>query len=173
MTTVSHSGIDIFLHPGEWYFGDRHTRIQTTLGSCVAVTLWHSKLKLGGMCHYMLPGKEQPGATLNARYGHDALQLLMAEIGRQGTHPSNYEAKLFGGASMFETGPGGSSVARRNIMAAEELVQHHGLSVLARSLGGSGYRQLVFDIATGDVWLRQGEGRTEEVQAGSVSGDVA
>lgn len=158
MTTALASGIDIFLHPGEWYFGDRDTRILTTLGSCVAVTLWHPRLKVGGMCHYMLPGAGPP-ETLNARYGEDALRLLSGEVRRLNTLPQDYEAKLFGGASMFDVGPGGSSVARQNIKAAEELAKQYDLNVIARSLGGSGYRQLVFNISNGDVWMRQGESR--------------
>lgn len=159
MTTALGSGIDIFLHPGEWYFGNQHTRIHTTLGSCIAVTLWHPQLKVGGMCHYMLPANEHPEATLNARYGSDALKLLMAEVLRLGSRPECYEAKLFGGASMFDVGPGGSSVAQRNIAAAEALMQRYSFDVVARSLGGTGYRQLVFYIDSGDVWVRQGDGR--------------
>lgn len=171
MTTALGSGIDIFLQPGEWYFGDRDTRIRTTLGSCVAVTLWQPELKLGGMCHYMLPGMAQPEGELNARYGNDALQLMVAEIGRLRGQPGDYEAKLFGGASMFDVGPGGSSVSRQNVSAAEQLMQRYKFNVVARSLGGSGYRQLVFDIATGDVWMRQGESRS--VQPGQASGGAA
>lgn len=172
MTTALGSGIDIFLHPGEWYFGDRDTRIHTTLGSCIAVTLWHPDLKQGGMCHYMLPGSDQPGEALNARYGNDALELMMKEVRRLRRCAGGYEAKLFGGASMFDVGPGGSSVAQRNIRAAERLMQHHNLTVVARSLGGTGYRQLVFDIASGDVWVRQGESRDAAMSV-SESGSVA
>lgn len=157
MTTALASGIEIFLHPGEWYFGDRDTHIRTTLGSCVAVTLWHPQLRVGGMCHYMLPGASQPGEALNARYGEDALQLMIAEVRRLHSAPGAYEAKLFGGAGMFDLGPGGSSVARRNIRAAETLAARHGLNVVARSLGGCVYRQLVFSIGNGDVWVRQGD----------------
>ncbi|MBL3558919.1 MULTISPECIES: chemotaxis protein CheD [Marinobacter] len=172
MTTALGSGIDIFLHPGEWYFGDWDTRIHTTLGSCIAVTLWHPELRRGGMCHYMLPGTDHPGDTLNARYGNDALELLMIEVRRLRRCPESFEAKLFGGASMFDVGPGGSSVARRNIREAEKLMQQHNLTVVARSMGGTGYRQLVFDIANGDVWLRQGEGR-EGVARSPESGGAA
>ncbi|MBL4609123.1 chemotaxis protein CheD [Halopseudomonas sp.] len=157
MMTALGSGIDIFLHPGEWYFGDEHTRIRTLLGSCVAVTLWHPGYKVGGMCHFMLPGKHHPRTELNARYGTDALALLVREMHRHGGRPGDYEAKLFGGSSMFGLGPAANSVADRNICMAEDLVRIHGLKVVARSLGGSVYRQLVFDLGQGDVWMRLGE----------------
>lgn len=169
MTAHLGSGIDIFLHPGDWYFGDRDTRIHTTLGSCIAVTLWHRELKLGGMCHYMLPGRSLEG-TLNARYGQDALELLVTEVRHQGTELTDYEVKLFGGASMFDVGPQGSSVATRNVEAAEALMLQYGLSVTSRSLGGTGYRRLFFNIADGDVWVRRGESRAEPACPASSGG---
>ena len=46
--------IEVFLQPGELYFGDRYTRLRTLLGSCVSIVLWHREALLGGMCHYML-----------------------------------------------------------------------------------------------------------------------
>jgi len=156
MTTALGSGIEIFLHPGEWYFGDQDTRIRTTLGSCVAVTLWHPRQKIGGMCHYMLPGCDTPGAALNARYGNDALQLLMSEVHRHGGNASDYEVKLFGGASMFGLSPGEQGVSNRNIIAAQALMRRYGLRVAAQCLGGNSYRQLIFNLADGDVWVRKG-----------------
>lgn len=53
-------GLDIFLQPGEWYFGEGNTRVRTTLGSCVAIVLWHPVRRIGGMCHYMLPSRGRP-----------------------------------------------------------------------------------------------------------------
>ena len=47
--------IEIFLQPGDFYFGDKDTRIRTILGSCVSITLWHPTRLIGGMCHFLLP----------------------------------------------------------------------------------------------------------------------
>jgi len=169
MTAALTSGIDIFLHPGEWYFGDCDTRIHTTLGSCIAVSLWHPKRKIGGMCHYMLPRTRNTREALNGRYAEDVMQLMMGEVRRLRSNPGEYETKLFGGASMFDSGPGGSSVAQRNICAAESLAIRYGLNIVARNLGGCSYRQLVFNIANGDVWMRQGESRAAGTSAGNIA----
>ena len=48
---------EIFLNPGEYAFGTELDRIRTILGSCVAVTFWHPGLRLGAMCHYLLPAR--------------------------------------------------------------------------------------------------------------------
>jgi len=53
--------LEIFLGPGDLFFGDRDTRIRTLLGSCVAVTLWHPRAKLGGMCHFVVPTRPASG----------------------------------------------------------------------------------------------------------------
>jgi len=46
-------------------------------------------------------------------------------------------------------------VGRRNGDAARELLLAHGIELVSESLFGDGHRQIVFDVATGDVWARQ------------------
>jgi len=150
------SGIEIFLQPGEWYFGDAGTRIRTTLGSCVAFTIWHPTKRLGGMCHYMLPARGRAASELDGRYADEALRLLQREARRAGTRLKDYEVKLFGGANMLALKTAAGSVPVRNVATGRALVEQYGLKVKAECLGGEGYRQLIFDIATGDVWVRRG-----------------
>ncbi|MDB6063693.1 MAG: chemotaxis protein CheD [Verrucomicrobiaceae bacterium] len=152
--------IDIFLQPGEIYFGDEQTRIRTVLGSCVAITLWHPQQKIGGMCHYML-AKRRSAQTeeLDGKYADEALQLLLREIAVAGGNAREYEVKLFGGGNMFMHVPlpakRGINVADDNVIAGRELLNRHGFAVTAEHLGGHGHRQIVFEIHTGDVWLRK------------------
>ena len=47
--------VEIFLQPGEWYFGDRHTRIRTVLGSCVSAVFWHPDRLDPAHRHHCLP----------------------------------------------------------------------------------------------------------------------
>ncbi|MCK6396767.1 MAG: chemotaxis protein CheD, partial [Zoogloea sp.] len=95
---INPAAIDIFLQPGEVYFGDRGTRIRTVLGSCVSITFWHPRLLLGGMCHIMLPGRigKAPDEP-DGRYADEAVSLLVDEMRAAGTQPRDYQAKLFGG----------------------------------------------------------------------------
>ncbi len=150
--------IDIFLKPGECYFGDRDTRIRTLLGSCVAITLWHPRLLIGGMCHYMLPGRRRSGnEPFDARYADEALQLLLREIARSGTRVREYEVKMFGGGNMF---PGADScrkdhVGRKNVEAGRGLVRGHGMRHVGEDLDGTGYRNVMFDIWSGHVWVKR------------------
>lgn len=151
--------IDIFLQPGEIFFGDRDTRIRTILGSCVAITLWHPQLRIGGMCHFMLPARRpgKPAEGLDGRYADEAILLLLKEVTSARTSPYDYEVKLFGGGNMFAPRDQKKhlSVADRNIEAGRALVKQHGFTSLAEHLGGRGHRQIIFEVGSGDVWVRQ------------------
>lgn len=147
---------EVYLHPGEWYFGDENTRIKTLLGSCVSFTLWHPERKVGGMCHYMLPsrGGKPANGELDGKYGDEALQLLEREIEKDGARPREYIARVFGGGSMLDMS--GINVSERNVDIARHLIKHHGFRVEGECLGGVGHRNVVFDIWSGEVWLKKG-----------------
>ncbi len=158
------SGYDVFLGPGEWYFGEAGCRVRTTLGSCVAFTLWHPKRRIGGMCHYMLPRRLEGSKGLATRFAAEALEALLENARSYRTPIEEYEVKLFGGAEMFAVSRP-DSVAAQNIAMARDLVRRYGLRVKAHSLGGTRYRQIVFDIASGNVWLKHGPGPSSRTLA--------
>lgn len=149
-------GIDIFLQPGDYWFGGADTRIRTLLGSCVAITLWNAKKKLGAMCHIMLPHRGAPNdqGVLDGRYADEAVALMLKDIKRAGCSPADFEAKLFGGGSMISSPPIGMMLPERNVQAAKRLIQQTGWSLQAEHTGGRGSRQVRFNIATGEVWMR-------------------
>lgn len=157
--------LDIFLQPGEIFFGDADTRIRTILGSCVAITLWHPRRRIGGMCHFMLPERRRgERSELDGRYADEAMLLLIEEITRASTRAHEYEAKLFGGGNMFAPREQKQiTVAERNIDAGRELLRRHGFNVLVEHLGGRGHRQIIFEVGSGDVWVRQHAPVTMEV----------
>jgi len=95
-------------------------------------------------------------ATLDGRYGDEAIFLMFKELVRHGVAPAECEAKIFGGASML---PGGMNdtlhVGRKNGNAAQRLLRELHIPVVSESLYGQGHRNIIFDIASGDVWARQ------------------
>lgn len=178
MMKIRAHGIDIFLPPGRVYFGDQDTHIRTVLGSCVAITMWHPDLLIGGMCHCMLPNQHPHGqkfysrirnspigfpsrraidkTALDGKYADEAMELMFTEIQRSGTRASEYQIKLFGGGNMFSatTKPRAQLVGLKNVVIVRQVLAHHGLKVSAEHMGGVGHRNLVFDIGSGDVWMK-------------------
>jgi len=157
--------IDLFLQPGDHYFGDSDTRIRTLLGSCVSITMWHPKLLVGGMCHYMLPKRTQCGATLNGKYADEALQLMINEAKLIGTVPSEYQIKLFGGGNMFPHAKKQllTHVGLKNAEAGRALLKQHNLAINAEHLGGEGHRNLFFELWSGDVWMQHNAPASQSV----------
>ena len=150
--------LEIFLQPGELFFGEGATRIRTLLGSCVAITLWHPRRKFGGMCHFLLPSRPggPKGGKPDARYADEAMTLFLAEIARTGTRCAGYEAMLVGGGDQYpgvRTHPS-RSVSQRNLEAARELTRRHGIRVKAENMGGVGARNVIFDLRDGSVWVK-------------------
>lgn len=152
--------LEIFLQPGEFYFGGRDVRIRTLLGSCVAITMWHPGRLLGGMCHFMLPERHRPqSGALDGRYADDALQMFLRDIRAAGTTLPEYQVKLFGGGNMFEqhhcaNAGKCNNVACRNVAAARHLLHQLKCNVVAEHAGMLGHRNVIFDIWSGDVWVR-------------------
>jgi chemotaxis protein CheD len=156
---------EVFLNPGGFHFGVRNTRIVTLLGSCVSITLWHPRLHVGGMCHFMLPsrGVIPEGASYDGRYGDEAMKLFISNIMRVGAEPEEFHAKLFGGANMFAdiAQRREANVGERNIEMGLTQLERYGIPLMARHLGGESHRKLMFDVWSGDVWLKADHKRRE------------
>jgi len=151
--------VEIVLNPGDFYFGGANTRIRTLLGSCVSITMWHPLRLIGGMCHYMLPSRNvKRFGKLDGRYADEAMLMFFQAAVRFDTDPGDYIVKLFGGGNMFPhriKKRGCADIAHKNAEAALVLTERYGFKIAAQNMGGSGHRQVVFDIWSGDVWVRQ------------------
>lgn len=118
------------------------------------------------MCHYLLPARHE-GKTqaLDGRYGEEAMVLLERAMRTAGTPPREYQAKIFGGGRMFSGRQGNKNVldiGTRNVEAARRLLHQHGLTAVGEHLAGIGHRSIVFDIASGDVWVRHMSGQVQQ-----------
>ena len=151
-----------FLNPSEFYFGGGNYQIHTLLGSCVAITLWHPVRYIGGMCHYLLPELREQNQVISlpsissGRYANVAMNLFENEISKYGTNISEYQAKIFGGSNMIMKSDqvAGDSVGDQNIQAALDHLEERGVPVLVSHVGQTGHRRIIFDLQTGDVWVK-------------------
>ncbi|MBI39921.1 MAG: chemotaxis protein CheD [Leptospiraceae bacterium] len=150
--------LDIFLQPGEFFWGDATTRIRTILGSCVAICIWHPELCVGGMSHSILPRRknhENAGTGQEARYVDESVELFLKNIKKSGTRPADYHVKLFGGGSFFGDGESDRSVGSMNVATARELLEKHGFRIHKEHLGGMEGRNVLFHLWNGEVWMRR------------------
>jgi chemotaxis protein CheD len=153
-----HSGEKVFLLPGQWYFGATGASVKTLLGSCIAITLWHPRRHYGGMCHFLLPSRpRQADGTLDGRFGDEALELMAREIKKTGTRTNEYEVHLYGGAdTMPDDARVKFNIGERNVEKAWELIDRFGFQLQCVDVGGSEPRNVVIDLANGQVVLKRG-----------------
>lgn len=159
---IEYTKIRRFLNPSEFYFGGGNCQIHTLLGSCVAITLWHPIRHIGGMCHYLLPELHAKHpvvslpSALNGRYANVAISLFETAIRKYGTNMCEYQAKIFGGSNMIVKSEQlvGDSIGAQNIQAAVRHLDDRGVPILVSHVGQTGHRRIVFDLQTGDVWVK-------------------
>lgn len=158
---VAAPGQNLFLMPGQWYFGGRAAQLRTLLGSCVAVTLWHPQKRWGGMCHYLLPDRRAPfDGTLDGRYGAEAIELLVQRLKELKTRPQDYVAHLYGGADTMPDQAGVKlNVGERNIEQGWRLIDMHEFQLDGVDVGDHVPRTVTLTMATGQVDVRRGGSR--------------
>lgn len=152
-------GQTLNLLAGQLWFGHEAAVVKTLLGSCVAVTLWHPGRRIGGMCHYLLPSRVRAmGQPLDARFGDEALEMMLAALHRCGARPQEFEAHLYGGADTMPDRVGVKlNIGERNIEQGWSLIEQHGFSLVGVDVGDQVPRHVQLTLASGEVLMRRGE----------------
>jgi len=152
----------LFLKPGEIHFADEPLVVSTLLGSCVAVTMFSPRHRVGAICHALLPScrKGEPcravQATEGGKYVECSIWLMLKEFQARGIHNSEIEAKLFGGSDMFDAHEGGvGSVGSQNSAKACQMLEHESIRIVSSDVGGPRGRKIFFYTHTGEVLLKR------------------
>ena|SRR6266700_1427655 len=145
---------EIYLHPGQTYISAEPVQISMILGSCAGVCLYDRRQAIGGATHYMLPQWDGPGVP-STRYGDVALDVLLKQFQDHGSAPHDLEAKVFGGACMFQAfraeNGGEDHIGLRNIHIALETFSRLGIVIVARDTGGENGRKISMQSDNGSV----------------------
>lgn len=126
------------------------------LGSCVAVCLYDSKLKIAGMAHIMLPQDNGRGDSASARFADTGIPRLLEAMTKEGASPENIVAKIVGGARMFQM-PGGNSlleIGERNVTAVKDVLESLKLKLVAADTGKDYGRTAELSVATGELLVK-------------------
>jgi chemotaxis protein CheD len=145
----------ILIGVGELATG-QHPQVLVTqaLGSCVGVTLWDPRTRVGGMAHVMLPASGHSTAPGRAtRFADLAVPALVDLLTDLGSPKRRLIAKIAGGSAMF-TGDSMGSIGARNAAAVVDHLEQLGLLVQASDCGGSHARTIELHLETGVLVVR-------------------
>jgi chemotaxis protein CheD len=153
----------IYLKSGELHFSDKLSSVMTVLGSCLSVTMFHRKARVGAICHGLLPKCRERAVCSRscaerAKYVECAIEMMVRLFDENRLKRSEIEVKVFGGADMFSMRLGGRnniSVGRQNVEIAQQTLEKAGMRVIAMDVGGATGRKLFFNTATGDVLMKR------------------
>ena len=149
----------IFLKPGEIYIAEKPAEVSTILGSCISVTMFSRRAKVGAICHALLPSGHPSAAPEGFRYVDTSILYMLGMLEKRGIRGSELEISLLGGSDMLECTRGNSdTVGRKNIETALRILKGRNLEVRGSDVGGSMGRKVRFSTATGRVLLRRIKG---------------
>ena len=140
---------------GDYFATERDVSIVTVLGSCVAACIRDRVSGIGGMNHFMLPrcrDGEGP-ASASARYGVNAMELLINDLIRLGARRANLEAKVFGGGSVLANITS-IDVGDMNARFVCGFLRDESIPVVASDLRGTVSRKVRFLPASGRAFVQ-------------------
>lgn len=139
----------------------------TGLGSCVGLTIYDPKTKVGGMAHIMLPSSEiaKEGQLNVAKYADTAVPELIKRMTMLGALVSRMEAKLAGGAQMFAFSSNSDTmrIGPRNVESSIAMLRQFSIPIKAEDTGSNYGRTIEFDCATGILHIRSVQQGVKEI----------
>lgn len=123
--------------------------ITTILGSCIAACIRDPLAGVGGMNHFLLPeGDAAADSEAGRRYGVNAMERLINSLLASGARRDRLQAKLFGGASMFDRL---RNIGAENAAFAHRFLSAEGIAVVGGDTGGGSARRIRYWPTTGQA----------------------
>ena len=132
---------------------DSERLIASGVGSCVVVTLYDPKRRIGAMAHAMLPSvlrarRDGP----DTRHVDTAIDAMLKELLARGARKEDLEAKIAGGANMFIDFE--SDIGQKNVAGAKAKLEAEGIRLIGESVGGSIGRSVEFSPISGIMTVK-------------------
>jgi chemotaxis protein CheD len=138
-----HMKKQIHLHIGGFYASGEPVSIMTVLGSCVAVCLFDPVERIGGMNHIFLPGRADIQHFDDAaRYGVNAMELLINRMLNLGADRKRLVAKAFGGGHVIPSISKKNGIGQQNIEFTLDFLKREGIRIVSQDLGGDDSRKI-------------------------------
>lgn len=144
-------------------------------GSCVVVTVYDTRTRIGGIAHIMLPcilhvrgsGHKAKGSRIGLlqsrspeaispfQYADTGIEALLREMLGKGASIKNMVAKMAGGARMFEYYKDKEiSIGEMNIECIKGVLKRMDIPLIGKDIGGSHGRNVVFYLDSGRVLVK-------------------
>ena len=125
------------------------------LGSCVAISIRDPIARFGGLSHILLPSISESNNKSNPmKFADSALEMVVDLLLKKGCAKNRLEAKIAGGASMFNIGGNTINIGERNVEAVKKKLKELNIPLLASDTGENYGRTVEFNIASGIMYVK-------------------
>ncbi len=133
------------------------------LGSCIALMLWDTHRKIGGVAHILLPDSTLASSRNGNKpyqYADTAVTALLNELIQQGAVKANIKAKAVGGANMFPNGKETEKkpIGQQNMQSIRNALERERITLIAEDTGGIKGRTAHFNLDSGSVLVSMDKG---------------
>lgn len=142
-----------------------HVLVTFSLGSCLGVTAYDPRQKLGALIHCMLPMASLDPEKAKARpamFVDTGVMAMLDQLFSLGARREDLVVKIAGGASPLDQADG-FRIGDRNYAVLRKLLWKNNILIAASDVGGREPRTMSLYLATGVTTIRQ-NGEENELQ---------
>ncbi len=162
---LSHAVNEVRVAMAEMKTESKPIELVTSVGSCVALCLYDSAKRCGGLAHIMLPNSAiAPKDSLPAKFADTAVPALAKAVREINGGEACLSAKIAGGANIFSNlTSNGSSIGVKNVEAVKAALNANKIRLVAEDVGGSYGRRITFKIKNGAAIIRFSNGEIKKL----------
>jgi chemotaxis protein CheD len=137
----------------------------TSVGSCVAICLYDSTNRCGGLAHIMLPNSAiAPQDFPPCKFADTAIPALASAVREISGKETRISAKIAGGANIFKFDNNtGLTIGAKNVEAVKAALDVNRIRLVAEDVGGSYGRRIAFNLRNGSVVIRMASGEIKKL----------
>ncbi len=145
--TENTKNLETLVGMGQITAGAPPQKMKAVVGSCIALSIYHARLKRAAMAHIVLP--ESAGRDgLPGKFADTAIPRMLELLKGLAAPAACLTAKLAGGANMFgSSGP--LQIGDANIEAVVQALRAAGIRIAAQDVGGNRGRRVTFECEGG------------------------
>jgi chemotaxis protein CheD len=144
----------VTIHIGGLHASREPLVLDTVLGSCIAACVYDPVSGIGGMNHFMLPYGIDKDNPVSARYGINAMELLISELMKIGGTRKRFRAKIFGGGHVLKIPENEDGVPQRNIEFVRSFLANEQIPVIKEDVGGYQPRRVLFHTESSKAFVK-------------------
>lgn len=143
--------------------GTNEIRLQTFVGSCIAICLYDKSKKICGMAHVLLPKnnteKSTFGTKFEGKYADEAINIMIKKM-KQIWPNLTLQAKIVGGAKTFGSIDDKSilNIGKRNISTIKLILKEKKIPLVSQYLSVSNGCWVTFDCNSQELFVKEKNG---------------